>query len=199
MSWWVAQVRSSQEVRTCERLKEAGLRGFCPRERVTQRRAIRRVGLSGHSRGRTLHRVVTTEVPLFAGYVFVKACDYDALRHVRGIEGVLRAGERPRAVGEAHMAALLDSADADGIVSDTDLTRLSLGFRGRVGDIFEFLDGPVAGLPGVITDLTRLDSHGMVGAEFVIFGRASMVSVPYQSVGDIVRNADGPRTAAAVG
>ena len=90
----------------------------------------------------------------------------------------------------AQMRELTRCVDGVGdLMSERDLTRLSLGFRGSVGDSFKFKGGPFAGFVGVIASLKRLDVDGAVGAYVELLGGTQEVVVSHRFVGPIIQRA----------
>lgn len=192
MAWRAVYSGYRQELAARDELKELGIAAFCPYETVTERRLVRR------ATGQT--RIVTEDRPIYNRYLFADCDDKELICSARTVSGVVTSGEGfMLTVRERDMLRLFAAADEHGRVDRVDKTRLSLGFEGRVGDTFEFVEGAFAGFPGKITSLAGLDSHAEVGAEVEIFGRSLPITAPYQSVGHVVRKGAPHGQRAAVG
>lgn len=183
MTWWAAYTESGQEKRLKQELKARGVVAFCPFERIRARRKV------GH-----LTRRVTTDRPLFPRYLFIDCDDPATLYNTPGLAYVLGDGDgNPESVRPAEMQALLDSAVAggpdDGLVSELDRTRMSLGFHARVGDRV-LLTGALTGVCATVTSLAKLDAYGMVGVNAPLFGLGRDLLVPYQNIGVVTKTVE---------
>ena len=162
-------------------LSAHGLGVFCPVEQLTRRRKI-------HNRNK--YRLETVVSPVFGRYMF--ACgDAAEVLAVRGVADVIRNGREAQAVPVGvieELRSLTRAVDGVGdLMSVRDVTRLSLGFRGDVGDTFKFAGGPFAGFLGVISSLRALDVSGEVKAYVELLGGRQEICVPHKHVGAIVK------------
>jgi transcription antitermination factor NusG len=183
--WRAVYSQSRTELAVRDELLERGVRAFCPFETITERRTVRRrTGLT---------KVVTYDRPLFSRYLFAEAEDVRVLLETRGVEGVLcGAGGHPLTIPlKGRFLELMSIAGSGSALSKTDLTRLSTGFHGQPGDLFEFILGPFEGYQGKIATLDRLDTHGEIDVSFKIFGVERKIAVHHQSVGHIVSVGEG--------
>jgi transcription antitermination factor NusG len=122
--------------------------------------------------------------PYFRGYLFAETDQIMFVEQMRGVVCVVGNGlGEPLTVPASDMELLLDVADETGMISEIDATRLSYRFRGRPGDLFEFIGCGLDGGVGKIVSLDRLDSHGEITAIVQVFGAEREISVPYRSVG----------------
>jgi transcriptional antiterminator RfaH len=125
--WWVAHTRPRQEKAIARELLKIGLPYYLPCQK-------RRTKVGG--------RVVPVKIPLFAGYVFVRAAD----------------PEKWRVLATKRVAQLLPVADQDRLWADLRRVRgvLDLGrpvtpeIGLRPGDTVTLRDGPLAGMTGTI-------------------------------------------------
>jgi transcription antitermination factor NusG len=178
MAWWAVYSEPQREFLALKELAPVCAQAFLPYEQVTERRP---------GRGGRLGKPTVRANPLFQRYLFVRdAVGVEEVSKIRGVFGVLTTGEGfPLCVSVRDISRLFDACDEDGMISALDKTRLSLAFKGRLGNIFSFL-GPLEGAQGEITSLDRLDTHGEVSAVVEFLGGRREISVPHQDVGAIL-------------
>jgi transcription antitermination factor NusG len=187
MAWWALRAVPRCELPARDRLEAVGVRAFVPHEVYRDRRRVGR-----------RWKMVDVAAVLYPLYLFADTLSWKPLLQVRGVAAVMRNGTgAPLEVPERDMRRLLDVADARGLIVDGAEVRLSLDFRARVDDVFEFVLGSAfAGQRGRVTSLRRLESHGEVTAEVSVLGSRRVVNVPYRSVGDVIGH-PGARAVAA--
>lgn len=138
--WYAAFTQPQKEGVAAENLAGQGYPVFVPKRLKTVRHA---------------RKVSQKRAPYFPRYVFVSLdLGRDRWRSVDGTRGVValvRAGDRPAAVPETVMAALLDCADKHGC--------LQLARTWRPGQSVRIADGPFSDHLGV---LDRVDEIGAV-------------------------------------
>ena len=138
--WVVVMSQPARERLAAAQLTNQGFQAFLPMRRKT---------LRNHG------RILSTLAPLFPGYLFARLTDAAAAwRSVNGTLGVramIMAGERPVAVPDGFVEALMSAVGADGAIS----------FRAelRVGDRVSVLTGPFADRIGELVDM---DDRGRV-------------------------------------
>ena len=161
--WYVVHSHPRREEFVRNRLQDLGLEAFLPmvRERLGGYRGWRRA-------------------PLFPGYVFARLSAGDLARvgWTPGVRRLLGDGERPCPVDDQVVLLIRERVDANGTVR---MGRLRKGAAVRI------VDGPLAGLSGVLED-------GVSGPErrvrvlLELFHRPTRVEV---SVGAVVSLATG--------
>lgn len=129
LAWYVVQSNVRKESFVRDRIEELGREAFLPL--LSERRRGRRRATTG---------------PFFPGYLFARLseCDGDLarVRWLHGVRRVLGDGDRPRPVHDGIVDTIRIRADATG--------RVRFGGRLRRGDRVKILDGPFAGLIGVL-------------------------------------------------
>jgi transcription elongation factor/antiterminator RfaH len=129
LGWYVVQSQPRKETLVRDRLEEMGREVFLPmlRERRQGRRR-------------------TTTGPLFPGYLFARLSethgDLPVVRWTHGVRRVLGDGERPTPVGDGVIELIRSRTGSSGSWK-TDA-------RLRRGDRVRILQGPLAGLIGVL-------------------------------------------------
>ena len=183
MTWWAAYSEPGRTLLARDELSRAGLGVFCPVECLTRRRKLP---------NRNKYRSETVVSPVFGRYLFAEG-DAAAVLDVRGISDVVRAGCEALVVPDDVVLGLRtlthQVVGIGDLMGTRDLTRLSLGFKGEVGDSFRFAGGGFAGFVGVITSLSSLDTRGEVRAYVEILGGRREMIINHDEVGPILRAA----------
>lgn len=129
LAWYVLQSNVRKESFVRDRVKELGREVFLPL--LTERRRGRRRATTG---------------PFFPGYLFARLSEAEGdlaqVRWLHGVRRVLGDGSSPRPVHEAIVDTIRMRADRSG--------QVRLAGRLRRGDRVRILDGPFAGLIGVL-------------------------------------------------
>lgn len=180
MSWWAVYSEPGRALYARDELAGAGLGVLCPVEQLTRRRKVP---------NRNRYRAETVISPVFGRYLFAQG-DCAEVLAVRGVFDVVRRGREAQAVPDEVVGALRSLTCAVSGVGDLmgrrDLTRLSLGFKAKEGDVVRFVDGGFSGYMGVIGSLAQLDSSGNVQVYLNIFGALRQTVVPHNYVGPVV-------------
>ena len=144
-------------------------------ERQLQRQKFRTFQPKRHKTIRHARKLRTVEAPFFPRYLFIVL---DLARHqwrsVNGTFGVSRLvmrGDQPHPVPRGVVEALIEAADARGI--------LQLGRKLQLGEPVRLLAGPFA---EQIAILDRLDDSGRVQVLLHILGRQAAVSTDVNNV-----------------
>ncbi len=155
-SWWVLHTLSRREKELSRRLREMEVPFYCP--------MIPRKGKSPSGRVRVSH------VPLFSGYVFVRA-DYEVRTHVLMTQLVLKTLEvtEPACLFEdlCRIRALIESQ-----------VPLSLESRIQPGQRVRVISGPLLGVEGLVIQRRGTDRL-LVSVSFLQQG-ASVAIEDYQ-------------------
>ncbi len=129
LGWYVIQTHPCKERFVRERIEDLGRDVFLPLA-VERQRGRRRSSVG----------------PLFPGYLFARLSEADGdlprARWTHGVRRLLGDGGRPRPVCDAVVELLRARADRGG--------RVKLGLGLRRGDRVRIVDGPLAGLIGVL-------------------------------------------------
>ncbi len=129
MDWYVVQSHPCKESFVRGRIQEMRRDVFLPMVRE------RHIGRRGARLG-----------PLFPGYLFARLSrdegDLARVRWTHGVRRLLGDGEGPRPVDNGLIESIRNRADASG--------RVRLGAGLRRGDRVRVLDGPLAGLVGIL-------------------------------------------------
>lgn len=185
MSWWAVYSEPGRTLLARDELVRAGLGAFCPVERLTRRRKLP---------NQNKYRAETIVAPVFGRYLFAEGGGAAVLA-VRGVADVVRAGAEALVVPDEVVDGLRGLTrfvdDVGDLMGARDLTRLSLGFRGEVGDTFRFAGGGFAGFLGVISSLAGLDARGEVKAYVDVLGGRREVLIKHGVVGPIVHSLRG--------
>jgi transcriptional antiterminator RfaH len=127
--WYVIQSHPRKESFVRGRIEDLGREAFLPT--VTERRPGQRRSAVG---------------PLFPGYLFARlhpsVGDLAAVRWTIGVRRVLGDGEGPQPIADELIEAIRRQADASG--------RVRLGVGLRRGERVRVVDGPLAGLLGIL-------------------------------------------------
>ena len=160
LHWYVVQTHAGKESFIEDRIADLGREVFLPRiaERVLGRRSRRLV-------------------PLFPRYLFAKLCmaggDSPRVRWMPGVSRVLGDGAGPRPIDDAAVHSIRARADRSG--------RVRLGRRLRMGDRVQIVQGPLAGLFGIMErPAHRADER--VAVLLDVFHRQTRVVVPAYAV-----------------
>ncbi len=183
MDWFAVYTAPNEERAVNARLRtRLALETFYPFERVlkTRRRA-------GGQKGAVR---VEIEKALFPSYLFVRA-PTGALRAINDDPGVARIVGicgAPLPVPDKVIEAIRTFADERGCVGQVDFTKNSTYFKGKLGDtiVFSSESSILAGVMGVISDLSRLDSQGFISAWIQILGADREVRVPVADVEEVL-------------
>ena len=158
--WYAVHTLSLAEARAERQLQRQEFRTFQPKQHKTIRHA---------------RKLRTVEAPFFPRYLFIVL---DLARHqwrsVNGTFGVSRLvmrGDQPHPVPRGVVEALIEAADARGI--------LQLGLKLQLGEPVRLLAGPFA---EQIAILDRLDDSGRVQVLLHILGRQAAVSTDVNNV-----------------
>ena len=183
MQWLAVYTAPNAEADVNARLQtRLALETFYPFERVKKPR--RRAG------GQRGVVSVETERALFPSYTFARA-SAGALRAINdtpGVSCIVSCRGEPLPVPDAVIGAMRALVDADGCFSQKDFTKPSTFFKGKVGDGVAFSrdDSILSGIVGIISDLSRLDSQGVITTWIQMFGSTREVRVPVTSVEEII-------------
>ena len=127
--WFVIQAQPRKEAFVRDRIRDLGREAFLPL--VTERRPGWRKRRTG---------------PLFPGYLFARLSESDGdlprVRWTQGVGRVLGDSAHPRPIPDEVVATIRSHADRQGKV------RLGVGLKS--GDRVRILDGPLAGLIGLL-------------------------------------------------
>lgn len=130
--WVVVRTKPKQERTVIETLAGRGIEAYCPRMLEPPR-----------------HRYAPRgPVPLFPSYVFARCVlpdRYLAVHYCTGAVGVVRFGEEVAVLDDAIVAALRQREGERGYVVVQDIRR-----RPARGDAVRIVEGPLAGLSGVV-------------------------------------------------
>lgn len=126
--WFAAMTQPQREALAVDNLRRQGFFTFCPLETVVRRHA---------------RRAVTTTVPVFRGYVFVRldplSARWRSINGTRGVRSLITTGEAPIAIKPGIVETLLASTDADGILEFVDPLQPGMTVRLRAGPFAEQL------------------------------------------------------------
>jgi len=137
--WYVVNARPHQEARAELNLNRQGFRAWLPVMERSRRHA---------------RRIDTVRVPVFPGYLFVELDvereAWSAINGTYGVRRLLADGAGPQALPEAFVAALRESASAQGTcaVAPADL---------RTGETVRITSGPFVDCVAVIQELAPGD------------------------------------------
>ena len=136
--WYVVHVKARQENVARENLARQGYSVYLP-----QIKALKRL------RGRHQARME----PLFPRYLFLQPGSPDQsiapVRSTLGVSGIVRFGHDPAVIQLDTLRGIRDFEVRQNAASDEDLSPFRCDERVRV------VDGPLAGLEGLITDIAR--------------------------------------------
>ncbi len=162
-AWYVVESHPFREDFVRDRMRDLGRDVFLPL--VSERKPGRRSSTLG---------------PLFPGYLF--AClsetegDLPRVRWMHGVRRILGHGERPAPVEDEVVETIRARADRKG--------KVNLGVSLRRGDRMRVLQGPLAGLIGVITHPATRPEH-RVWVLLELFKRATRVQLSTSAVGGL--------------
>lgn len=180
--WRVAYCEPRHEFLARDILVDRGYGAFLPFMRF-----IKRVKMRNQSRYNVSHQ----DRPLFPRYLFVDAVEASATTGVRGVLGLLSAGECILSVPDVAMGRLRAMASPSGMMNQVDITRLKYDFEGKVGDEFRFSENSTMfGLTGVISSIDRLDDTGTIKAWVKLLGSTREAVVSHKAVGEILQSSD---------
>jgi transcriptional antiterminator RfaH len=159
--WYVVHSKPRQETTARTHLENQAYRCWLPQAVVTRRRG---------------ERWVERVEPLFPRYLFLRADvdveDVSPIRSTRGCAGLVRTAGRPAVVPDAVVDWLRARADAESCCIPLGPR---LGERLAPGDRVEVLEGPFAGLAGVLRTL-RGSERALVLLE--LLHRETSVALP---------------------
>lgn len=190
MAWWAVYSEPGRTLLARDEMIRRDIRVFCPVERLTRKRKIS---------NRNKYRAETLTVPVFGRYLFAEG-GVGSILATRGVMDVVRMGSEPLPVpclAIEELRVLTQADDCGDLMSRRDLTRLSLGFSGEVGDTFKFDGGPFSGFLGQISSIARLDACGEIKAFVELLGGRCEVAVQHSFVGPIVVKVTEPTAIAA--
>ncbi len=160
-AWYVVESHPSREDFVRDRMEELGRDVFLPL--VSERKPGRRTSTLG---------------PLFPGYLFASLSetegDLPRVRWMHGVRRILGNGERPAPVENEVVETIRARADRKG--------KVNLGIGLRRGDRVRILEGPLAGLIGVIAHPATRPEH-RVWVLLELFKRATRVELRTSAVG----------------
>ena len=160
--WYVVQSNPRKETFVHDRLAEFGREVFLPL-------------IAEHGRGR--RRAVAG--PLFPGYLFAKLSQDDGdlprVRWMHGVRQLLGDGERAHPLDESVVRMIRARCDRKG--------RVRLGVGLRRGDRVRIVNGPLAGLIGVL-ERTVSSPEQRVCVFLEMFHRPTRVEVAAQTLGE---------------
>jgi transcription antitermination factor NusG len=178
MTWWAAYCEPKRELLARDSLIALGLDVFCPFESVTRRVRVRSWA--------NAFRVRVCEEPVFPRYLFVDGASVSVVRGARGVSDVVNNCGVPLELPCAVVERLRCAADARGMVSSKDISKLSFALGWKEGDAFAFKEGSrLSGLMGQIASLAKLDETGEIKAWVTLFGRAICVALDRHEVGAV--------------
>jgi len=158
--WYVVQAHHRKEEFVRERIEELGREVFLPL--VKERRPGRRRFRTG---------------PLFPGYLFARLSenegDFPRVRWAPGVRRLLGDGSRPQPLGDEVVDCIRAQSDGDG--------RVRFGRRLRRGARVRIVDGPLAGLFGVLEKSAHTPEQ-RVSVLLELFHRPTRVEVPAEVV-----------------
>jgi len=158
--WYAVHTLPFAEARAEDQLRRQGFRTFQPKRHKTVRHA---------------RKLRTAEAPFFPRYLFIVLdLSRDQWRSVNGTFGVSRLvmrGDQPHPVPRGVVEALIEAADARGI--------LQLAEKLRVGESVRLMAGPFAEQLAI---LEELDDFGRVRVLFDILGRKVTISTQANNV-----------------
>jgi len=156
-SWYLIHSKPQQETTAAEQLDRQGFHTFLPRMR-------RQVRHAGHWRQKV--------EAMFPRYLFVQldadTQDWAPIRSTVGVSTLVRFGNRPACVPEALVEDLRERADAESIVATDTRADFNPGQRVRI------IDGPFAGLEGIIQARTARDRVDLLLA---VIGQAATTRI----------------------
>lgn len=171
--WHVVYCSGGRDIAVRDGLAKRGFEVFVPFERVTRKRKTRR-GVEVHE---------TKDIPVFAGYAFVKSDAFIKIEQTPGVLCMVKLVGRPLVVPTRVVELLRRGTDATGMVREKDITKLSFSFGGEIGDQFSFKrSSPLHGFMGRIGSLASLDETGNIEAWVQMLGSERLISVPHNVV-----------------
>jgi len=160
LSWYVVQSAPRKEGLVGSRIRELGREVFLPT--LSERRP-------GHRR--------STVGPLFPGYLFARLAreqgDLATIRWTHGVRRLLGDGLGPQAVTDTLVDNLRGRADRTG--------RVRLGAGLKRGDRVRVLDGPLAGMIGLL-DRPAASPVERVCVLLEVFQRLTRVELPAHAI-----------------
>ncbi len=156
--WYVIQSNPRKETFVRGRIEDLGCEVFLPL--MAERKPGRRRATLG---------------PLFSAYLFARlsATDLPRIRWTQGVRRILGNSQRPLPVEDAVVDVIRSRADRTGKV------RLGLGLRR--GDRVKILDGPFAGLTGML-ELPAMSPGQRVNVLLEVFTRLTRVEMPADAI-----------------
>ena len=157
-SWYVIQSNPRREAFVRGRIEDLGCEAFLPL--MAERKPGRRRATVG---------------PLFPAYLFARlsATDLARVRWTQGIRRVLGNGQRPLPVEDAAVDLIRSRADRTG--------KVRLGLDLRRGDSVKILDGPFAGLTGML-ERSGVSPDQRVNVLLEVFHRCTRVEMPAHAI-----------------
>jgi len=163
MNWYVIQSHPSMEPFLRDRIEDLGRTAFLPL--IAERKPGQRRTKIG---------------PMFPGYLFAKLSetegDLPRVRWTHGVKRLLGDGEQPRPVDSAVVDLIRARADRAG--------QVTLGVGLRCGDRVRILDGPLAGLHGLL-ESTASRPNQRVCVLLELFHRPTRVEVSARAIGEL--------------
>jgi transcriptional antiterminator RfaH len=138
LPWYVVHTKVRQEQTACENLARQGYGVYFPRVKVLKRR-----------RGR---QQAQTEA-MFPRYIFFQpgshAHSIAPVRSTSGVSAIVRFGQEPAVIRPETLIGIREFEARQNAAKDEDISPFRCHERVRV------VDGPLAGLEGLITDVSR--------------------------------------------
>jgi transcription antitermination factor NusG len=177
MAWQVAVCEPGRAVKAGELLRSEGYSVFVPLMREHRRKKV--------GGGRVV--INSIERPLFGPYLFIDVTRGWGWMEGRYIVRLLRGvGDVDGVVSDGVMAALMDSADQEGVIVGRELPRVRnsrcIDFVAQPGDLCNVTLFSLQRLIGVIHDVSRVERTGFLDVLVEILGRECKVNVHYTQV-----------------
>lgn len=138
LPWYVVHTKARQELTACENLARQGYAVYLPRIRIMKR-----------NRGR---QQIHLE-PLFPRYLFLQpgsaAHSIAPVRSTLGVTTLVRFGQEPAVMRSETLKRIRDFEECQNEFRDEDISPFRRGEPVRVAD------GPLAGLEGLISDVSQ--------------------------------------------
>jgi transcriptional antiterminator RfaH len=163
LGWYVVQAHPRKEAFVRDRIEDLGREVFYPL--LAERRLGRRRATVG---------------PLFPGYLFARlnrsAGDLPRVRWMHGVNRILGEGCRARAIGDHVVHEIRSRTDGQG--------RVCLGIRLKRGERVRILNGPLAGLVGLL-ERPASSTEERVSVLVELFQRVTQVNLRTDEIGGV--------------
>lgn len=178
--WYVVHTYSGYESKVCtnlakmvenRRMQDLILETKIPLETVTVIKSVTEK-VDGVDVSKDVSREV--EQKLFPGYVLVKMVMTDeswyVVRNTRGVTGFVGAASKPEPLSDAEIAAL-----------GVEVRSVKVDYE--IGDSVEIIDGPLAGMTGVVNEIDTEQDH--VKVTVFMFDRETPVDLGLDQVAKV--------------